>query len=163
MKYLIMLVLLASLSACGKCKGDKGDVGNTGATGQNGSNGVNGVDGNGCTTTALAPGSVGAPNGGALIICGSTSTVILNGTNGTNGVNGTNGSNAIMNMVQFCNGFTQTYPSVFAESGFCVGNDMYGVYSANGGFLAKLPPGTYGSSGINSSCTFTITPQCTVQ
>jgi hypothetical protein len=64
--------------------------------------------------------------------------------------------------ISFCPGFTQTYPSTFAESGICIDNTLYGVYSANGGFLSELPPGTYSSKGINATCTFTIAPGCKV-
>jgi hypothetical protein len=64
--------------------------------------------------------------------------------------------------VRFCQGFTPKYPSSFVEYGVCIGGDMYGVYSDNGGFLTELPPGEYSSEGISASCTFTIEADCKV-
>lgn len=133
-----------------------------GSNGVNGTNGLNGLPGGNC--------SVSQQPQGALITCPDNSAVLVtngtdgtNGTNGSNGSNGTNGTNGtVVEPIQFCTGFTQTYPSVFAECGFCINGIMYGVYSANDGFLAELPPGTYSSDGINSSCTFTIGDNCKV-
>jgi hypothetical protein len=96
---------------------------------------------------------------GALIICSdNSSALVLNGTNGTDGTNGT-----VVTPIQFCPGFTQTYPSTFAESGFCINGVMYGVYSAYGGFLAELPPGTYRSDGVHAKCVFTLGPNCQLE
>ena len=66
-------------------------------------------------------------------------------------------------IVQFCPGVIPTYPSNFPEIGECINGQLYGVYSANGGFLALLPPGAYSSNGINASCNFTILPNCVIQ
>ena len=55
-----------------------------------------------------------------------------------------------------------SYPSTFIESILCINQVAYGVYSANDGFLAELPPGTYTSNGINSTCTFQILAGCIV-
>jgi hypothetical protein len=49
----------------------------------------------------------------------------------------------------------------FVEFGMCINGSLYGVYSANGGFLALLPNGNYTSNGIGSSCNLTVTG-CTV-
>jgi hypothetical protein len=76
--------------------------------------------------------------------------------------NGSSGTNATpVTTVQLCPG-TPTYPSTFVEYGVCIGGNLYGVYSANDGFLALLPPGTYSSDGINASCNLTIGPNCAV-
>ena len=121
----------------------------------NGDKGNPGAAGSSCSTTTLAVGSVAAPNGGLIVSCtNGSAAVVVNGTNGTNGT--------VITPIQFCTNFTQSYPNTFAESGICINNTMYGVYSANGGFLAELPPGTYSSDGINASCTFTIGQNCTV-
>jgi hypothetical protein len=65
--------------------------------------------------------------------------------------------------VQFCGSTgVQSYPSTFNESGLCINQKVYAVYSANGGFLTYLPPGAYTSSGIGSSCNFTITTGCII-
>jgi hypothetical protein len=111
-------------------------------------------------------------------------TVICNGTpgaNGTNGkdgsdgpqgLNGSNGQNGSqgpagpqgnpgtdltpIEMVQFCPNVAPNYPTTFPEYGFIINGKLYGVYSANGGFLAQLPPGQYLSNAIGNSCTFTV-------
>lgn len=69
---------------------------------------------------------------------------------------GQNGTNATpVTMVQFCPGTTH-YPDTFCEVGFKLGSAIYGTYSANDGFSAYLPPGSYSSNGINCACNFTI-------
>lgn len=160
MKIVILAVMILGLSACGK-NGQNGAQGLTGSQGAQGIAGVNGVNGSSCSVSAVTDTGI-APNGGSLITCtDGTSSLVLNGTNGHDGTNGVNGSSGtVITPVQFCSG-VPSYPSVFAESGVCIAGVMYGVYSANGGFLAMLPNGTYSSNGINSSCTFTITG-CTV-
>lgn len=64
-------------------------------------------------------------------------------------------------VVKLCPG-TTTYPSIFIEVAFCVGGKLYGTYSANGGFSTELPPGTYSSNAIGSSCNFTILSNCII-
>ena len=61
-------------------------------------------------------------------------------------------------VVQLCPGVSGY--GTFIEVGFCVDNKLYGTYSANGGFSTYLPPGTYNSNAINSSCTFTVVSGC---
>ena len=156
--------MLALLCSCGNqgyefVAGPKGDKGDPGLNGSNGKN---------CSVASLAVGSVFAANGGSLITCpDGSSSVVLNGKAGTNGSVGATGqagvSGTIITPVKFCAGFTQNYPSTFAESGLCINNKIYGVYSAHDGFLAELPPGNYSSNGINSSCSFTIKANCVVQ
>lgn len=175
MKTTILTLLILSLlmaNGCGKV-GAPGPKGDTGATGQNGQ------DAQPCGVTSVGVSSL-APNGGSLITCPTTSTLVLNGTNGsdgqngatgatgatgptgaagTNGINGTNGT--VITMVKLCGGAT-VYPSKFVEVAACINGSLWGVYSANGGFLTELPAGTYGSNGINSSCNFVIGSNCTV-
>ena len=164
--------------------GTDGKNGSNGTDGTNGSNGVNGADGSSCSVVAVPANSV-APAGGSLITCtNGTSSLVLNGTNGINGTNGTNGSNGsngsnghdgangaagsngtngtVITAVQFCGGITGSYPSTFPEIGFCIDHNIYAVYSANGGFLTEVLPGTWSSDGINASCTFTVGPNCQV-
>lgn len=84
------------------------------------------------------------------------------GATGEAGADGADGSDASpVTFVKFCPGAT-TYPSKFVEGGFCIQGKLYGTYSANGGFSTELPPGTYGSHGINASCNFTILPNCQI-
>jgi hypothetical protein len=85
------------------------------------------------------------------------------GPQGAAGPKGDPGVNATPTTpIQLCGACHGAYPNVFPESGLCINNQLYGVYSANGGFLSLLPPGTYSSDGINCSCTFTIQANCVV-
>ena len=126
-----------------------------------GPQGLPGTNGSSCTVTSV-PVNNAAPNGGALLSCtDGTEQLILNGvngTNGTNGINGTNGTNGtVITPIQFCKNPVTTYPSTFAEVGFCINGEIYAVYSANSGFLSPIPDGNYESDGINASCNFTVT------
>jgi hypothetical protein len=85
------------------------------------------------------------------------------GPQGAIGVPGTDGQDATpVTVVKLCPG-TTVYPSKFVEIAFCIGGKLYGTYSQNGGFSTELPPGTYGSNGINASCNFVILPNCQIQ
>ncbi len=81
------------------------------------------------------------------------------GAPGLNGSNGTDGTT--VTPVQLCPGET-VYPSTFVEYAFCIQGHLYAVYSANGGFETYLPPGTYSSDAIGSSCTFTVGDNCQI-
>lgn len=84
---------------------------------------------------------------------------------GPQGVAGTNGRDGVdaypVTAVQLCPG-TPVYPSTYIEYAFCIQGHLYAVYSANGGFEAYLPLGTYSSNAINSSCSFTVGDNCQV-
>lgn len=128
-----------------------GHDGSVGAIGQQGIAGVAGKDGSSCNVLNVA--------GGADVECADGSAgFISNGQVGPKGDQGTSGQDITpITMVQFCDaGYIPMYPSVFPEYGMLIGGKLYGVYSANGGFLVQLPPGTYSSNGINASCTFTV-------
>jgi hypothetical protein len=159
MQLLSFAILAMFLSACGITSA--GPPGPQGLQGGRGNQGVPGNGGTNCTVATLGV-SVATPNGGSLISCtDGTSSVVLNGSNGADGTDGSPGT--VVTPMQFCpSSFVQSYPSTFAESGICIDNVMYGVYSANGGFLAALPPGQYSSDGINASCTFTIGANCQI-
>lgn len=102
-------------------------------------------------TVAGPKGSIGLTGGNGPV-----------GLPGTSGLNGSNGTDATILTVQFCQGITPAYPSTFPELGFCISNQLYGVYSANDGFMVLLPPGTYTSNGLNATCTFTVGENCQV-
>lgn len=79
------------------------------------------------------------------------------GVPGTPGIQGPVGQDGtVIEIVQFCPGTTPSYPSTFPEIGEVINGRTYAVYSANGGFLTYLPPGTYNSNAIGSNCNFTI-------
>ncbi len=85
----------------------------------------------------------------------------IQGPSGAQGLIGLPGQDGTMiTIVQFCPG-TPVYPSTFLEVGECISGKLYGVYSANDGFLAYLPNGQYTSNAIGSTCNFTITG-CTI-
>lgn len=79
------------------------------------------------------------------------------------GPKGDDGSpGTVITPINLCPGFVPSYPNVFPEYALCIQGNLYGVYSANGGFLVKMPPGTYSSNGINASCTLTVGANCAV-
>ena len=143
-------------------------IGCTGPAGLQGQPGPSGQDGAGCIALRMQPNAFW-PNGGVYINCGSTTAFLSNGVDGTNGSQGLQGPQGPQGAsgpagvpgteitpIQFCAGFTPDYPTTFPEVGFLIAGVVYGVYSANDGFLAPLPPGVYSSNGIGASCTFTI-------
>jgi hypothetical protein len=122
-----------------------------------------------CTVNQTTSGVVvRCPDGsGAIVSNGPQGTQGIQGQQGVAGSTGPAGAQGIAGtsvvMVQFCSAsFVASYPSTFPESGLCIGGQLYGVYSANGGFLSVLPPGAYSSDGINSSCNFTIATNCSI-
>lgn len=114
------------------------------------------------------------PTGGTHIGIGSASFNACNGSPGAPGSNGIDGSagpigpkgdpgvdTTPITIVQFCSGST-VYPSVFAEIGFCISNQIYAVYSEHDGFMTYVPPGAYVSHAHGSNCTFTVGPNCAI-
>src|ERR1035437_8835826 len=190
---LALAFILAGLNGCART-GPAGAKGDTGAAGLNGSNGATGAagatgakgdtgnagaDGVSCNVTSVEA-SEAAPNGGSLISCPNSSTLVLNGSQGATGdagsqgetgqtgatgnqgAAGSNGSDGtVVAAVQFCPNATN-YPNTFSEVGFCINGSIWGVYSDHGGFLTEVVPGTYSSNGINSSCTFTVGANCQI-
>lgn len=150
-------VILAIMTGCadhGYPVATQGVAGKDGANGQQGAKGDSGATG--ATGLSGPSGAVGAQ--GAVGQQGPQGSQGVQGQAGAQGASGTS-----VTPVQLCDdGFVATYPSVFPESALCIGERLYGVYSANGGFLAYLPPGTYVSNGINASCKFIIENGCKV-
>lgn len=81
------------------------------------------------------------------------------GSPGTAGINGTSGT--VVSVLQLCLG-TPSYPSTFIEDAVCINNQLYAVYSTNGGFLTQLTPGAYSSNAVGSRCNFTVLPGCII-
>lgn len=167
MNELKIVAVIAGLMALVSCSdtlvqrnipGPKGDTGDAGAQGPAGTDGLNGADGQGCTVQAIT-GCPGAPNGGSVVTCSNGSVLIQNGAPGADGQAGAPGT--LVTPVQLCQG-TTTYPSTFVEEAFCVGGNLYAVYSANDGFLTEIVPGSYSSNAIGSSCGFTVGSNCQI-
>lgn len=143
MKYIvytsIMAIMTIYLTACGEgsvhIPGPPGPQGVSGKDGKNGNDGANG-----------ATGATGAK-----------------GNTGTQGAQGVAGIPApTPTPIQLCGSCVAAYPNVFPEVGLCIAGNLYGVYSANGGFMVLLPPGAYSSNGINCSCSFNVAANCVV-
>lgn len=135
-------------------QGPQGQVGPQGATGANGQNAV------ACTTVQVA--------GGVEVRCPDGSfTTVYNGTNGSNGSNGSNGQNGadgtLVLPVPLCPSYTTTYPSTFAEFGFCINSKLYGVFwDGHNAWWTVIPNGYYSSTSSSAPCTFTVSAGCTV-
>jgi len=100
------------------------------------------------------------PQNGSTGIAGPTGAQGPTGLQGAEGPRGQDGQ--IATVVQLCPGVPH-YGTVYVETALCINNQLYGVYSANGGFLTFLPPGAYTSNGIGSACNLTVLPNCQVQ
>jgi hypothetical protein len=136
-------------------------------------NGTNGTNGASSTVSLSAANVIECPTGGVVVTstngdAAPTSYFVCNGQVGATGSQGATGPQGVqgvagnsITVVQFCPG-TTTYPSKFTEVGLCLNNVLYAVYSLNDGFLTEVVPGTYSSDGVNSSCTFTVGPNCAV-
>jgi hypothetical protein len=79
-----------------------------GATGATGATGAQGDAGTSCSVESVDPDPTVAPNGGALITCGATSTLVLNGAPGPAGPQGDAGTPApptaysVVNVIDPC-------------------------------------------------------------
>lgn len=131
--FIVSLIFFLSVNGCG--------------TGNNPSYGYRPSDN--CSVS-----TINSPISGSLIQCPDGTSSFVN--NGSNGINGT-----VISVVQFCPG-TTTYPTEFNEVGLCINNNLWAVYSSNGGFFTEVLPGTWSSDGINSSCDFQVGPNCTI-
>lgn len=97
----------------------------------------------------------------------------LRGSDGTNGADGRDGAagpagerglpgpGEAFTTVRFC-AQPSVYPTLFAEYGVCISGHLYAVYSIPNAFLTLIPPGRYSSTGINSTCSFTVLANCVV-
>ena len=113
------------------------------------------------TPVAGPKGDTGAQ--GPVGVAGPQGEQGIQGVAGINGTNGMNGQDASpTTLVQLCGTCVAAYPSTFPEVGLCINHKLYGVYSANGGFLVEITPGSYNSNGINCSCSFVVATDCAV-
>lgn len=156
---LTMVSVLVLLTGCSSSKGQDGAPGPAGAPGTS------------PKLTFKPSASTQCPYGGTSVYLNDTlADSICNGKDGSPGQSivgprGDKGDPGVnlspITIVQFCPGQT-IYPSVFQEVGFCIAGSIYGTYSANDGFTALLPPGSYYSNAIGSSCDFNIGANCAI-
>lgn len=101
-----------------------------------------------------------------IVVVGPQGPVGLQGLPGEQGSKGDRGDQGIpgesLTHIQLCGSCVGAYPSVFPEYGTCQNGQLWGVYSANGGFDTLILPGTYSSNGINCSCSFIVSENCVV-
>lgn len=152
-KYLLSIVVVMFVLAfvLMGCVGPTGDLGRQGTPGYT-------------PVVAMLPASLSeCLNGGVEVYVDNAETIICNGVNGNPGGVGPQGpsgddgqdSNPVV-IFKFCPNVVANYPSSFPEYGIRLNNNVYGVYSANGGFLTLLIPGSYTTTGIGANCNFTI-------
>lgn len=84
---------------------------------------------------------------------GETGAVGPKGPSGSTGAQGPAGTGVAA--VKFCSQ-TAYYPSVFPEYGLCLNQQLFAVYSTNGGYLAYIPNGSYYSNAVGSQCNFHV-------
>lgn len=154
------LIILTSLVLSG-CAGVS-DTGYQNYVGPQGNPGLNGANGLGCYEYPVAPTGLSndpAQYGGMMITCANSAQLITNGTPGVNGAPGAPGQAA--QPVQFCSQYANN--SGFPEYGFCINNNLYGVFwDGHNAWMAELPPGGYSSTSSGAPCNFTILPNCQV-
>lgn len=122
--------------------GVQGTQGETGAAGADGQTGAQGPQGN--------PGQQGptGPQG-------------PQGPAGPQGFPGVAGSH--VTPIVFCPRFATSYPTTFAEVGFCVDDQLYGVFwDSHNAWWTLIPPGYYASTSTSAPCSFTVSAHCTV-
>lgn len=113
-----------------------------------------------CTGKQGAPGAPGAS--GAAGTPGSQGATGAQGATGPQGPIGAPGNS--IGVVQLCEGYVTSYPSLFAEQALCIADVLYGVYDGgdNNIFLSPLPAGTYVSTSGSAPCTFSVINGCTI-
>lgn len=153
------------------CNGVAGASGTNGTNGTNGSNGTNGTSSTVNVTTANA---TQCPTGGLAVTTtngtASSTNVVCNGASGPVGATGPTGSQGPsgydldnLSMVQFCSGYTTTYPTSFPEFGECVNGKLYGVYwDSHNAWFAEIVPGYYASTSTSAPCNFTVGLNCAI-
>lgn len=113
-----------------------------------------------CLILLIVCTACGKPKQGDVGPAGKTGTAGSVGATGPQGVPGVDITP--VQIINVCPAFTPSYPNTFPEYVICLQDELYGVYSANGGFMALLPPGNYSSNGIGASCTFTVEAHCVI-
>jgi hypothetical protein len=155
--------LLSQAVVCDGTNGTSGTNGSDGAPGPQGPQGPAGADGASCTVQAVDADPTGpAPNGGALISCGTTSTLVLNGAPGAPGPQGEPGTPApptafsVVSVIDPCGDAPGIFDEVFLRlaNGQLIASfsdDSSGTNTR----LSILVDGSFMTSD-GSSCAFTV-------
>lgn len=112
MRKLLMTALL--LSGCGDELTNTEYISVPGPQGPAGDRGEAGADGSPCDVIAVSP-SVEAPNGGALITCGDSSVLLLNGSPGAQGEQGPSSPYSIAEIIDPCGNASGIYDEVILK------------------------------------------------
>lgn len=161
MKYISLLVLGLSLISCGDehvtsqnvpVPGPAGPKGDSGADGRDG---VDGLNGESCSVSTVTPG-IEAPYGGALIICGTTSTLLLNGEPGPQGEAGPVSPYSLTEIIDPCNDAPGIYDEVLlrTQSGKLLASFSDNVNGYNTR-LSEITQGNYMTTD-GSNCHFSV-------
>lgn len=148
MKTVMILVAVMALSACGR--GPAGLNGTNGTNGQDGAVGGTGPQGDGCTVSAVVA-NIQAPNGGAMVICGSSSTLILNGSDGAAGAAATS-----PDILRPCPNLAGSYAEVLMRYGSVVVASFSSNMAGDNTRFTVLVPNTSYTTTDGRSCSFSI-------
>lgn len=135
--------------------------------GTTGSTGPQGPAGASCTVKSVDPDPAVAPNGGALITCGSTSTLVLNGAPGATGPQGQPGTPAPPTAYSVVNVIDPCGPSGGADEVFLelANGTLVASFSDNAAGqntrLSILNDGSYVTSD-GTNCAFTLSTDTSV-
>lgn len=155
--------------------GGTGAIGATGAVGEEGAIGATGATGN----TGIIGGTGSAGQIGATGSTGSTGATGHDGDKGHEGPRGDTGAmgptgatgatgsagedSTPVTVIQFCSGYTPTYPSTFPETALCIRGNLYAVFWMGGqAWMALVTPGRYSSTSTSASCSFTVSANCQI-
>lgn len=159
--------------------GAPGPAGSPGVGGSQGAPGKDGSNGKSLVSTAIQSPPDACPNGGSVLLIAQdtlgtgvwdasdadqTSILTCNGQVGAVGATGAPGVDTTpIEMVQFCSGYTTSYPATFPEYGACVAGMLFAVYwDGRNAWLSEVVPGYYASTSTSAPCNFTVGDNCAV-